>query len=362
MKNLIVLQYTCMIVMFMLAFFTYVSRFYVTFRNRQFEQSRLMIVTALLLFVVHFMCQMHFGWRQRGDDVGVLFNLLFYAPSAILLSWSQLNILFVGQSKWRFMRIGIIGYILIVLSIVTGVVVNGSLHIGKMLYVADALHFATLLYYIWTPLKKLGTIQHRLDSELGNPADAYPRTVRIGLFAVCAFAVISPLYILSRPLLFVFGPLGLLFLSLFIVSFTSLGFSMHESVTEIVTESEEDIATAKMLQEIPPERAAEIEMAVSRWRSECGFRDSDLTLSSFARRIMINRTDITSYLLFKHGKNFRAWLSGVRIEEAKALMITHPEYSNEVVSLECGFSSRVYFQRLFKEKMGVTPAEWRRKN
>ena len=317
MKNLIVLQYTCMIVMFMLAFFTYVSRFYVTFRNRQFEQSRLMIVTALLLFVVHFMCQMHFGWRQRGDDVGVLFNLLFYAPSAILLSWSQLNILFVGQSKWRFMRIGIIGYILIVLSIVTGVVVNGSLHIGKMLYVADALHFATLLYYIWTPLKKLGTIQHRLDSELGNPADAYPRTVRIGLFAVCA---------------------------------------------EIVTESEEDIATAKMLQEIPPERAAEIEMAVNRWRSECGFRDSDLTLSSFARRIMINRTDITSYLLFKHGKNFRAWLSGVRIEEAKALMITHPEYSNEVVSLECGFSSRVYFQRLFKEKMGVTPAEWRRKN
>lgn len=53
---------------------------------------------------------------------------------------------------------------------------------------------------------------------------------------------------------------------------------------------------------------------------------------------------------------------GVRIEEAKALMIAHPEYSNEVVSLECGFSSRVYFQRLFKEKMGVTPAEWRRKN
>ena len=166
MKNLIVLQYTCMIVMFMLAFFTYVSRFYVTFRNRQFEQSRLMIVTALLLFVVHFMCQIHFGWRQRGDDVGVLFNLLFYAPSAILLSWSQLNILFVGQSKWRFMRIGIIGYILIVLSIVTGIVVNGSLHIGKMLYVADALHFAMLLYYIWTPLKKLGVCLCRDFSSL----------------------------------------------------------------------------------------------------------------------------------------------------------------------------------------------------
>lgn len=61
-----------MIVMAMLAFFVFVSRYYVTCRNRQFEQSRWMIVVALLLFVVHYMCQMRLGWRQQGNDVGVL--------------------------------------------------------------------------------------------------------------------------------------------------------------------------------------------------------------------------------------------------------------------------------------------------
>lgn len=35
-----------MIVMAMLAFFVFVSRYYVTCRNRQFEQSRWMIVVA----------------------------------------------------------------------------------------------------------------------------------------------------------------------------------------------------------------------------------------------------------------------------------------------------------------------------
>lgn len=90
---------------------------------------------------------------------------------------------------------------------------------------------------------------------------------------VCAFAVISPLYILSRPLLFVFGPLGLISLSLFIVSFTALGFSMSEGVTEIVTETNDEIAAAKVFREIGPERIAEIDMAVSKWRSEGGFRD-----------------------------------------------------------------------------------------
>ncbi len=344
----------------MLAFFVFVSRYYVTCRNRQFEQSRWMIVVALLLFIVHYICQMRLGWRQQGNDVGVLFNLLFYSPSAILLSWSQLNILRAGHKRWSFMRYGVVGYALMVLCIVAGVISNGSLHIGTMLYVADALFFFTLLYYIWAPLRRISNVQHRLDNELGNPADAYQRFMRIGLFVVCAFAVISPLYILSRPLLFVFGPLGLISLSLFIVSFTALGFSMSDGITEIVAETNEETAAAKVFKEIGSERIAEIDTAISKWRSEGGFRDSDLTLSSFARRIKVNRADVASYLTSLYGKSFRTWLSGIRMEEAKALMTEHPEYSNEVVSMECGFSSRVYFQRLFKERTGLTPAEWRR--
>ena len=97
--DLIALQYTCMIVMGMLMFFVFVSRYYITCRNMQFEQSRWMIIVALLLFVVHYVCQMRFGWRQRGDDVGVLFNLLFYSPSAILISWTQHNIIRAGNRR-----------------------------------------------------------------------------------------------------------------------------------------------------------------------------------------------------------------------------------------------------------------------
>ena len=90
--DLIALQYTCMIVMSMLAFFLFVSRYYVTCRNKQFEQSRWMVCVALLLFVAHYMCQMLLGWRQQGDDVGILFNLLFYSPSVLLLSLSLIHI------------------------------------------------------------------------------------------------------------------------------------------------------------------------------------------------------------------------------------------------------------------------------
>lgn len=144
--DLIALQYTCMIVMAMLAFFVFVSRYYVTCRNRQFEQSRWMIVVALLLFVVHYMCQMRLGWRQQGNDVGVLFNLLFYSPSAILLSWSQLNILRAGHRRWSFMRYGVVGYALMVLCIVAGVI-SMAVCILVLCYMLLML-FISLLYCI----------------------------------------------------------------------------------------------------------------------------------------------------------------------------------------------------------------------
>lgn len=83
--------------MFMLAFFAVASRFFVQNRNRLYEQSRWMIVAALLLFGVHYMMQMLFGWRAEGNDTGTLFNILFYMPCALLLANSQLNILMGGR-------------------------------------------------------------------------------------------------------------------------------------------------------------------------------------------------------------------------------------------------------------------------
>lgn len=105
-----------------------------------------MIVVALLLFVVHYMCQMRLGWRQQGNDVGVLFNLLFYSPSAILLSWSQLNILRAGHRRWSFMRYGVVGYALMVLCIVAGVI-SMAVCILVLCYMLLML-FISLLYCI----------------------------------------------------------------------------------------------------------------------------------------------------------------------------------------------------------------------
>ena len=202
-------------------------------------------------------------------------------------------------------------------------------------------------------------MQHRLDSELGYSIETYAHTMRVGVMMLCSFAALSPWFILSMTLLSVFGPLALFAVGLFVVSFVALGFNLTEGVTEIATETYDDTDDEAHMPVMTAERIEQIETAISKWQKESGFKDSNLTLASFTRRIMVKRTDFTSYLSNIHGNTFRTWLSAIRVREAKRLMTEHPEYSNEVVSAECGFSSRVYFQRLFKEKTGLTPAEWK---
>ena len=241
----------------------------------------------------------------------------------------------------------------------TGVIINGSLHIGWMLYLADAINMAMLIYYIWLPTRSCARCSTALTASWATQLRPTPTLLRVGVLMLCSFAALSPWFILSMTLLSVFGPLALFAVGLFVVSFVALGFNLTEGVTEIATETYDDTDDEAHMPVMTAERIEQIETAISKWQKESGFKDSNLTLASFTRRIMVNRTDFTSYLSNIHGNTFRTWLSAIRVREAKRLMTEHPEYSNEVVSTECGFSSRLYFQRLFKEKTGLTPAEWK---
>ena len=37
----------------------------------------------------------------------------------------------------------------------------------------------------------------------------------------------------------------------------------------------------------------------------------------------------------------------------------HPEYSNETISAECGFSSRSQLYKIFKDNLGMSPGDWK---
>jgi len=59
------------------------------------------------------------------------------------------------------------------------------------------------------------------------------------------------------------------------------------------------------------------------------------------------------------GKNIRAWLNQLRIEQACTRLLSEPERGVLDIALESGFNSKAAFNRSFQTEMGVSPSEFR---
>ena len=80
---------------------------------------------------------------------------------------------------------------------------------------------------------------------------------------------------------------------------------------------------------------------------------------SLSCSLHISKNELTRYFDQCLGSTFRVWLSDIRFNAAKEMMKNFPDYSNDVISAECGFSARTQLYRIFKTKLGCTPTAWR---
>ena len=98
------------------------------------------------------------------------------------------------------------------------------------------------------------------------------------------------------------------------------------------------------------------------WCAAKGYRDTSLNMITLSRSLDINRYELSRYLSSCLNTTFRPWLAEVRFEAAKKMMLDNPDFGNDIISAECGFSSRTHLYRMFKEKEGCSPTAWREKN
>lgn len=371
MTNLILIQHACMIFIFVLAFILTVTHFYVRRPYKLFEQSRWILLAALLLLVAHYTLQMVFGFRAQGADVGALFNILFYAPVSFLISLSLMHFMQGGRHNSRYWRVSLICFFVVLAIIAEGYWRHGSFHIGTELYFADVVYMLGLIYLIIIPTKHLTRIRRRVEAETGNASEVFEQCMRWGTILLFAFAFTFQFAIFYTPLLAVIAPLPLLALGYYVTCFISLGFNISQVAEVIDDDDDADLTEAEghgsaehasaSAPAISQEAMAQIKEALQRWADEGGMRDGDASIVSLSRHIGVSRQQLTAYLDRQHGCTFRIWLSNLRTEEAKRLLLENPDLSNEFVAQECGFTSSSQLYRVFRTATGCTPKEWAEK-
>lgn len=58
------------------------SRFQQSDTNHRYDMSRWVLIVSMALMVLHYYLQMRYDIRETNDDMGMLVNILFYAPVA----------------------------------------------------------------------------------------------------------------------------------------------------------------------------------------------------------------------------------------------------------------------------------------
>lgn len=377
---LYLLQFACLIFMFISAFFIAVTRLHVRWINRRYEWSRWMIFAALLFMAVHFFLQMYFGFRATDEDVGAVINVLVYLPCFTLFSMAIYNIEATHTKRRKMNIICAAVYAAMLAAFAVGYSFSGSLNIGAWLYVMLALFFGNIVYCIYMIIIEMNKRKKLLETMTATDMLPFIRYARASIAMLSLIAISMPFAILSTKSLYIIGPVGLLVLLFFIVNFVAFG-NCYVPTEELLDrergngETDDDEQTTaencasqsaadceQSAQRLSAERSAFIQAALDKWCTDMGYKDSSVNMLTLSHSLDINKNELSQFFSQCQNTTFRIWLSEIRFNAAKKMMKEFPDYNNDIISAECGFSSRSYLYRIFKEKEGCTPVEWRAKN
>lgn len=362
-STLFLLQFGCLTFSLVMALTLILSKFHVARCYKRYERSRWMLASAMGLLCAHFLLQMLFDIRGRGEDVGAMVNILFYTPVTFLISYAVLNLECRRAMLRRHLRVGLAGYALILGICIASVMVRHSLHIGIALYAADALFLACMLYFIFIPTREIQKTYGVVEGNTGGDMRSYLLYVKTGFSLLCLSAVIVPFSIVSTAALYPTAPLIFGLLLAFVVNFVALGYQapMLQTIQENYEEGGAEMAVAAKptkREGLPAPRVAHIRQLLEGWVAASGFSETELSLSALSLSLGVSRRELSAYFEGSEGATFRVWLSNVRLSAAKRLMLEHPEYSNDAISAACGFASRAQLYNIFRDREGMTPKEY----
>ncbi len=371
-KPLLILQAGSLTVSALLALILLMSRVHQYQTSRNYETSRWLLFTSMLIYTIHYALQIRFGFRAHSEDLGSLINILFYSPTVYLVSYSSLCMAGIRQYKKTFSLICITSISLLLICFTVGWLTYGSLHMPYALYAMGAIFVISMLALIIYPAREIDNARRKVEDETGGDIRLYNLYMHTATVMLYAIAALMPFVIFSTTALVFLGPVYFLILTFYILSFVALGFNIAPVGNVIDEKSDVDVDADLLFEtdadyedtdapQLSDEQKLSISSPLTQWQEARGYSAPNINCTTLALQLNVPKRLLAQYLREQEGKTFRVWLSDLRIEEAKRMLIEHPNYDNESIAAACGFASRTWLQNRFKAVTGMTPAEWRKK-
>ena len=96
----------------------------------------------------------------------------------------------------------------------------------------------------------------------------------------------------------------------------------------------------------------------ARIRDEGWWRQPGLSLADVAQRLGTNESYVSRAFNEGLGRNFNGAINAMRVDAVQAGLRDNPSSELLALGLDCGFSSKASFNRVFREQTGMSPSAW----
>lgn len=329
-------------------------------------RSRRIMGCALLLLSANYAVHLFTEIRLRDIDAAILMNLSTYFLCYWLFSSALTTLLDRFYVTRRRMATHLAQWLLFTLA--AGIILKW-LPEGTTQKIGLLAMAAWLVCYGLTLARRLIKAYRRavrlFDDTLSDDIAAYIRWLSIFTYWAVIFGVgCGLLTFLPDRYIFLWVLSSIPFYVYLFCSYMNY-LLFYEQVERAL---EADTLTEPAATDDTPEPAAamptsirtDIAARLEEWIAADKYTRPGLTITDVANDLLTNRTYLSGYINTTYDTTFREWITRLRIEYAKRLLLGSPELTVQDVSERSGFQSSSHFIRIFKERTACPPAKWRK--
>lgn len=329
-------------------------------------RSRRIMGCALLLLSANYAVHLFTEIRLRDIDAAILMNLSTYFLCYWLFSSALTTLLDRFYVTRRRMATHLAQWLLFTLA--AGIILKW-LPEGTTQKIGLFVMAAWLVCYGLTLARRLIKAYRRavrlFDDTLSDDIAAYIRWLSIFTYWAVIFGVgCGLLTFLPDRYIFLWVFSSIPFYVYLFCSYMNylLFYEQVERALEADTLTEPAAAddTPEPAAAMPTSIRADIAARLEEWIAADGYTRPGLTITDVANDLLTNRTYLSGYINTTYDTSFREWITRLRIEYAKRLLLGSPELTVQDVSERSGFQSTSHFIRIFKERTACPPAKWRK--
>ena len=337
-----------------------------------YGRARWLMSCGLALLSIQFLIQYAFNLREMGLNQAIFVNLLFFIPCTLSMSLAILYVQRQGGVKYNEWMVGWRLYALVAIVLIVTVFFDGvpfaqdSPALRKAEYFGAAVYLIIQTHYFVLHVREYRRLKRAISEYYDSDRNDLLRWMGFSIIIMALFALLVPVIMFTPN--FILIPFSIAFF--FMIYYTATSFHAYgiSLDTQRVEEAEESMQTdeaeveAEVGDALSEQDRQRVLQATDKWVADGGYLKPNLTLSSVADEMNLQRYLLKAWLRETPYGKLSTWLNNLRTEEAKRLMKTHPDWALDTVAEQCGFASRQYFHKIFHQVTGITPTKFQDEN